>query len=158
MRRYLKLYGYVYGSKRLLATLRVLDLIGVILTALIYAFALIFTGVSEQSLIMPIRLIFSTGIPFLAVSLMRRLLDMPRPCKVFLLDFLPNKKEGESFPSRHVFSVFSIGTALCFVSTLLGIFVLTTGLRCLRTNRSCHKSNQNQTQHDTVKKAFSPRP
>lgn len=124
---YLRLYRWAYGRARVTRLLKVLDLACVILTAVIYAFALAFTGLSEWSLWTPLRLIFITGIPFLAVSLLRRFLNMPRPCTVFELDFLPNKRTGESFPSRHVFSAFSIGVALCFVILPLGILTLILG-------------------------------
>ena len=125
---YQRLYRWSYGSERVKKTLGIIDLICVILTVTIFAFSLVFTGVREASVMTPIRLILSTGIPFVAVSIMRHALDMPRPCKVFELDFLPDKKVGKSFPSRHVFSAFSIGTALCFTTPLLGIFTLVLGV------------------------------
>ena len=59
---------------------------------------------------------------------MRHVLDLPRPCNVFEIDFLPSKKQGKSFPSRHVFSAFSIGTALCFVALPLGVTTLILGV------------------------------
>lgn len=127
---YLELYRRVYGSERVKKTLITLDAVCVALAALSYVFALIFMGVSELSLMTPLRLIISTGVPFLAVSIMRCVMNLPRPCKVLEMDFLPNKKEGVSFPSRHVFSAFSIGTALCFVMLPLGIFVLVLGVIC----------------------------
>ena len=105
---YQRLYGWAYGSGRVKKTLGIIDLSCVILVAFAFAFALVFTGVREASFITPIRLIFSTGIPFAAVSVMRHALDIPRPRKVSELDFLPDKKVGKSFPSRHVFSAFSM--------------------------------------------------
>jgi membrane-associated phospholipid phosphatase len=43
----------------------------------------------------------------------------------------PKKKGGMSFPSRHAYSAFAIGTALCFESPLLGgILLLFSVLMC----------------------------
>ena len=125
---YLRLYRWAYGKGRVTGILNELDVVSVILTAAIYAFALIFTGFSEWSIMTPLRLLLTTGIPFLIVSILRHVLNMPRPCRVFELDFLPSKKQGESFPSRHVFSAFSIGTALCFVIWPLGVLTLALGV------------------------------
>lgn len=68
------------------------------------------------------------AIPFLAVSLMRELLDLPRPYEVFdgeaFAKLKSERKAGRSFPSRHVFSAFLIGTLVSFISLPIGITVL----------------------------------
>ena len=125
---YTGLYGWAYGSAGVTRLLRAIDIASVLLTASVYLFALIFTAVRDSSFMTPIKLAITTGIPFFAVSLLRHGLDLPRPCNVFELDFLPSKKQGKSFPSRHVFSAFSIGTALCFVALPLGIAALILGV------------------------------
>ena len=124
---YARIYRWTYGTARVAKILRALDIACVALTACAYLFALIFKGVSEKSLMTPLRLAIATGVPFLAVSLLRHILDLPRPREVFEIDFLPGKKMGKSFPSRHVFSAFAIGTALCFTILPLGITVLILG-------------------------------
>ena len=123
---YLKLYKWSYGSKRVLSTLRAVDFACVILTAAAYIVTVVAVAINAGSPLASIGFVLSTGVPFIAVSLVRRIIDMPRPRRFFDLDFLPGK-EGRSFPSRHVFSCFSIGTALCFVCVPAGVLVLAMG-------------------------------
>lgn len=63
------------------------------------------------------------GVPFILVSLLRRLLSLPRPCDLY--DFgVGVTHGGGSFPSRHAYSSFAIGTYLSFLSLPLGIITL----------------------------------
>lgn len=66
------------------------------------------------------------GVPFIAVSVFRRVLNAPRPYEVyqFFGEELPKNKKGCSFPSRHAFSAFVIGTLAAFTSLPLGIALL----------------------------------
>lgn len=73
------------------------------------------------------------AIGYLTVTLLRKLLDRPRPYEVY--DFYiekPKEKHGQSFPSRHCYSAFVITTLAWLVSPLvtLGLFVLG-GLICV---------------------------
>ena len=67
----------------------------------------------------------------MTVSAMRFLLDVKRPYEIFdLAPFEAMKRErkaGKSFPSRHVFSAFLIGTLVLFYSVPLGIVTLLVG-------------------------------
>ncbi len=71
------------------------------------------------------------AVPFVILTLFRRWFDAPRPYEIY--DFslvtgeLPHSKRGRSFPSRHVFSAFVIGTVLTFISPLAGIAVCVFG-------------------------------
>ena len=52
-------------------------------------------------------------LPFLLVTLLRRLINAPRPYELIdIYPSAPKNKKGESFPSRHTFSIFLIAT-LC---------------------------------------------
>ena len=65
------------------------------------------------------------ALPFLAVTILRRLLNAPRPYELY--DFYgeaPKNKKGSSFPSRHAHSAFAIGTLLCIFSPPLGAALL----------------------------------
>ena len=69
------------------------------------------------------------GPPFVLVSLLRRLINAPRPYEAE--DFsgpVPKKKSGRSFPSRHAFSIFAIGTLCLFFSLPLGVLTLVFGV------------------------------
>lgn len=64
-------------------------------------------------------------LPFLLVTLLRRLINAPRPYELY--DFYkvaPKNKSGRSFPSRHAHSAFAIGTLLTFFSVPLGTLML----------------------------------
>lgn len=69
------------------------------------------------------------GVSLGLVSLMRKLINAPRPYEIY--DFfkdLPKEKRGCSFPSRHSFSAFAIGTLCMFVNPLIGGITLTMGV------------------------------
>ena len=69
------------------------------------------------------------GSGFLLVSLFRRRFNAPRPYEA--LDIVPlmeKGKHGQSFPSRHVFSIFIIAMTLLRLSVPLGVVFLTFGV------------------------------
>lgn len=67
------------------------------------------------------RLILVPGASFLAVSLFRKACNSPRPYEALdIRPLLPRDKKGESFPSRHVFSVFVIAMAWGYVCPAVG--------------------------------------
>ena len=69
------------------------------------------------------------GVPFVIVTLARRFINAPRPYELYdFYDKAPKKKSGSSFPSRHAFSVFVIGTVLTFAYPIPGAALLTLGL------------------------------
>lgn len=82
-----------------------------ILTYIIFAaypFLLIILAVQGSSLI--IRAIAVPAVSFAAFSIIRRIINLPRPYEVFGIPPVYSKKtKGKSFPSRHVFSVAIIG-------------------------------------------------
>lgn len=58
---------------------------------------------------------------FVSVSIVRKLVDRPRPYVVLNIEPLVKKeKAGESFPSRHVLSVSIIAVAFVYINPLLG--------------------------------------
>ena len=80
------------------------------------------------SLFSLIGLLVTLGAPFALVSLMRRFINAKRPYEIY--DFFvdpPKAKKGHSFPSRHAFSAFAIGTVALFVSLPIGILILFLG-------------------------------
>lgn len=75
-----------------------------------------------------IRVLLVTGISFVAVSIVRHCINAKRPYIKY--DFKPiikKEKEGDSMPSRHVFSAFVIGMAFLYFNTLWGIVMLFAG-------------------------------
>ena len=54
------------------------------------------------------------GISFVLVTILRRAIDAPRPYTVFNTPpVIPKDTRGNSFPSRHTFSIFIIGMTFC---------------------------------------------
>ena len=56
-----------------------------------------------------LRLVLVPAVSFVSLSVIRRGLNRPRPYEALdIVPLIPREKKGESFPSRHVFSVFVI--------------------------------------------------
>jgi len=69
-----------------------------------------------------LKIILGTGISFAGCSLIRRLINRQRPYEKYNIEKLINKKkEGRSFPSRHVFSAALISTYVYFENKRSGI-------------------------------------
>ena len=88
-----------------------------------------------------LRLVLTCGVPFVLLSAVRHVLDLPRPFEVYDLEpLLPRETPGRSFPSRHVFSIFVIGTCFCYLAPRLGGILLALGviLSALRVLSAVH--------------------
>ena len=75
-----------------------------------------------------VKLLTVTGVPFVLVSILRRVINAPRPYE--LLEFYekkPKGKSGRSFPSRHVFSVFVIATVLVTWNPTVAVLLFSAG-------------------------------
>ena len=96
-------------------------------------------GVQDPKL--TLRLVLTCGVPFVLLSAVRHVLDLPRPFEVYGLEpLLPRETPGRSFPSRHVFSIFVIGTCFCYLAPWLGGILLALGviLSALRVLSAVH--------------------
>jgi len=113
----------VYGSRRISIVLRALSYLTVLLSVAAFIYLCVDAYITEPiSVLYPI---FIAGAPYVAVTLLRRYINAPRPYE--LLDFYeekPKNKAGRSFPSRHTFSAFSIGMLLAFTNPVLGAILL----------------------------------
>lgn len=74
-----------------------------------------------------------TGLPFFAVSLLRKVINAPRPYELSeLFEIPPKDTKGRSFPSRHAYSAFSVLVPFLAVNTELGIgFLVIAVLMCI---------------------------
>ena len=82
-------------------------------------------------------------VSFVALSIFRKAVNSPRPYEVFeTAPLIPKNTKGKSFPSRHVFSIFLIGTTFYFCCPIpeIGILILILGvlLACLRVVSGVH--------------------
>lgn len=95
----------------------------------VVVFLYLFLVFFEISLISLVGFLVTLGVPFLIVSLVRRLINSPRPYDVYdFYDTPPKQKKGSSFPSRHAFSIFAIGTLCLFVHPFIGVITLILGI------------------------------
>ena len=88
-----------------------------------------------------LRLVLTCGVPFVLMSAARHALNLPRPFEVYDLEpLLPRETPGRSFPSRHVFSIFVIGTCFCYLEPWIGGGLLALGvvLSALRVVSAVH--------------------
>ena len=75
------------------------------------------------------KVILTTSISFFLVSVFRRLINAKRPYEVMDIKPLINKDtKGNSFPSRHVFSVFIIATVYMYIYMPIGITLIILGI------------------------------
>lgn len=117
----------VYNSPKLALTFRICCYIVTLASACVFIYML--ASLAASSLARAAGLSVALGVPFLLVSLTRRLINSPRPYQIY--DFYiapPKKRQGESFPSRHAFSVFAIGTMCLFFDPLIGTLSLVAGV------------------------------
>lgn len=95
----------------------------------VFSFCFMLVRALTSAPITALMILIILGPPFVLVSLVRRLINAPRPYESE--DFsgpAPKKKNGSSFPSRHAFSIFAIGTLCLFFSLPLGIITLAFGV------------------------------
>lgn len=127
---YPKLYTAVGKRPWLNELLSALDILAVVFSIGSYIGHLLYSflggGIFEL-----LKLVAITALPFILVSVVRRIMRAPRPEELLPLEEYGLKapgKKGGSFPSRHVFSSMLIGTLLLGDIVWLGATVLTLGV------------------------------
>lgn len=76
-----------------------------------------------------LRCILIPGISFLLLSFVRKKLGWKRPYELYpVKPLIPKESTGNSFPSRHVFSVFMIGMTALYLYPPLGAVILVIGV------------------------------
>lgn len=66
---------------------------------------------------------------FVLLSIYRKAKNAPRPYEVYDYEPILNKNsKGESFPSRHVFSIFVIASAVFYIYPIFGSILLSMGI------------------------------
>lgn len=94
-----------------------LSIVNFVLTLLgVVAFVVLLIYAAIVDLYLAGKILFVCAVSFLAVSLLRKLLNVPRPDGYL-------KKAGESFPSRHTFSMMIIGLAWINLNALIGFVI-----------------------------------
>ena len=122
-----KLLQNVYENKKLSAFLKWVGHISVF--GSLIGFCLISYGAFSLSVGSLIKALIIMGVPFVLVTLLRRVIDLKRPYGVYgFYEEPPKDKKGRSFPSRHAFSAFVIGTTAVFLYPLVGGVLLLFGI------------------------------
>ena len=117
----------VYSSRRVGASLKIISHASVLLSALTFALLLVSSYIREPWL--ALRICVAAAVPFAVVTVLRRLIDAPRPYELYsFYENAPKKKQGSSFPSRHVFSSFIIATLSYILSPWLMAAVALVGV------------------------------
>ncbi len=118
-----KLLRLVYASKKISSSLKTVSHASVILCVISYAGLLAHFCATNP--LLAVRLLLAGGVPFVLVSLVRKMINAPRPYEIYDFYTVPPKaKRGRSFPSRHVFSAFLIAGFAYTVSLPLSIALL----------------------------------
>ena len=121
-----KLVRKVNSEKKIANALAVCNFAITVFSVIVFACMLVYFAVKSAALL--IGCLVTLGAPFLLVSLLRKVINAPRPYEIYdFLDNSPENKGGNSFPSRHSFSIFAIGTLCLFASVPVGIVTLVLG-------------------------------
>ncbi len=76
-----------------------------------------------------VRVILVTGISFVLVSVVRKKINSKRPYTIYnFKPIIKKDKQGESMPSRHVFSAFIIGMAYLYMEPELCLVIFISGI------------------------------
>ena len=90
-----------------------------ILTGIVYIcfIVLLFTLGYNKKFDELIRIVLVCGIPFILVSVFRYFYNAKRPYTLYEYEpIVAKEKEGQSMPSRHVFSAFVIASAFAYIN------------------------------------------
>lgn len=125
--------GKINSSKKLKAFVRTADLL---LTLSVYiAFPVMLAVIFASNRTLALSVAVCAAVPFLAVSVLRRIINAKRPFEVYgFTSPIQGGRHGNSFPSRHVFSSALIASfALRFIPPLgVALFFVTAAIAVLR--------------------------
>ncbi len=122
-----KLIQRVMQSKPLTLSLHIYSHACVVLSALLLIF--IEYRAFRSSPTDAIFLAVSLALPFVLVSVLRIVINAPRPYEVLdIFDTPPKGKSGRSFPSRHAFSIFAISVSAFAYAPPLAVAGIILGL------------------------------
>lgn len=135
-KNYKKISGFVTGNNLRLSVFKALYLYIPYLTAVIYFAVIILSALSSgngydddnvryMSYMAAIKIILVPLTGFLAVTVMRKFINAPRPYTLYNITPIIHKdKAYESFPSRHTFSITIIAMAILYYNVPLGSAML----------------------------------
>ena len=117
----------VAKKRKLTSALKIICYLATTLTVADFLFILF--GLLGASAIVTLKYLAVLGLPFALVSFLRRFVAAPRPYEVCkFTKKAPKESKGDSFPSRHAFSIFAIGTLTMFIFPIFGAILLVFGV------------------------------
>ncbi len=137
---YIRLTGWMRKSEKRTRLIRFLNRLLTGFIFLLYPAFLLLLFLQKHPFLP--RAVLVPAISFAAVSVFRRVVNVPRPYERFNLPpVLEKDSSGKSFPSRHVFSVFVIAMTIFYLHTDAGIllFVIGAGLALIRVIGGVHE-------------------
>ena len=129
-----KLLVRVNSSRRAVLSLKVISYISSALCVLVFCIQLLLSTLDGEYLT-AIGVAASCAIGLLTVTLMRKIINAPRPYEFY--DFYeqkPRDKSGQSFPSRHAYSAFVIAVISWLLHPAVSISLFVVGI-CLSVAR-----------------------
>lgn len=125
--QYLRVMGWIRGQKYGVTVVRWSGKLITYLTVFVYFAAILFLLWNRDMRLVPFLL--TPAISFTGVSLFRAKYGAARPYEKYgFLPLLPKDTRAKSFPSRHVFSIFVIATAVCYIHWIPGSILLLLGV------------------------------
>ena len=137
---YIKLTGIIRENPKRICLTKFLNRLLTGFIFLLYPAFLLLLYLQKHPFLL--RAILVPAISFVAVSIFRRVINLPRPYEKFdIPPVLEKDSPGKSFPSRHVFSVFVIAMTIFYLHTDAGIllFVIGVGLALIRVIGGVHE-------------------
>ena len=137
--RYKSLMAFWVAHPSLCRLLSILDKLIVWLTVILYPAGAVYLFFTDRVMLIPFLVV--PGSSFIMVSIFRKLYGAPRPYEVYgMAPAIKKESLKNSFPSRHVFSVFIIGMAFMQIDLRLGclLFVMGAALAALRVLGGVH--------------------
>ncbi len=105
-----KLLIRVYRSRGVSLALKIISYAAVLIFISAYAL-LLYLSYRNGGIWAAVRLAALSALPFAVVTVVRGLIDAPRPYELYTFyEVKPKGKAGRSFPSRHVFSAVMLAT------------------------------------------------
>lgn len=125
---YLKCMEYVKSQKNGVKIICFLGKLLTYVTAVCYSvvlFVTFFSGRYKETAVY----IAVPGVSFVLLSLFRSHYNAARPYEIYgFVPLIPKDTVGKSFPSRHVFSIFVIGSSIMYGYPDIGINILCMGV------------------------------
>lgn len=123
---YIRITDSIRGNKKRIQLLRHLNQLLTGFVFLLYPVFLLLLFLRENPFLM--RAVIVPAISFAAVTIFRKIINAPRPYEKFdLPPVLEKDTHGQSFPSRHVFSVFIIAMTVFYVHADAGFLLCVIG-------------------------------